>query len=367
MDPSDPRLPLVERIPRAWRNTLLVLLPSVALATLFLVARFTTDSPVLYSSPEDHFKYGSTGGERASGFPYWVWKALPSLFPEHLPGGAYQADTPYAPLGFLYEKNADGTYKDLRIGVSRRNVQGLDRVFLTCAICHAGTVRATARSTPRVVLGMPSNTVDLQAFQRFIFASATDERFTAARILGEIKKMDGLRDLGRLNERALRKVGITLMRDRLLLLRHRFQFVDREPDFGPGRVDTFNAPKVLLNFRMDLLPEREWVGNCDFPSIWLQAPKQGMRLHWDGNNDKVEERNRSAAFGTGSYPPTLDRPAMRRVEDWLKTLAARVQGFLQSGSREAAGRSIGHYSRSTTPSRPGARTFTRPIVPNAMA
>jgi hypothetical protein len=33
----------------------------------------------------------------------------------------------------------------------------------------------------------------------------------------------------------------------------------------------------------------------------------------------VEERNKSAAFGTGTTPPTLDRASIGRVEDWLLT------------------------------------------------
>jgi len=44
-----------------------------------------------------------------------------------------------------------------------------------------------------------------------------------------------------------------------------------------------------------------------------------MHLHWDGNNDSVEERNRSAAFGTGAVPTTLDRKAMTFIADWLKS------------------------------------------------
>ena len=35
-----------------------------------------------------------------------------------------------------------------------------------------------------------------------------------------------------------------------------------------------------------------------------------MQLHWDGNNTKVSERNRSAAFGTGATPPILDRASL---------------------------------------------------------
>src|SRR3546814_3841990 len=40
----------------------------------------------------------------------------------------------------------------------------------------------------------------------------------------------------------------------------------------------------------------------------------------DLNNSKVEERNKSAAFGTGTTPPTIDVAAIGRIEDWLLTL-----------------------------------------------
>src|SRR4029450_68265 len=33
----------------------------------------------------------------------------------------------------------------------------------------------------------------------------------------------------------------------------------------------------------------------------------------------VEERNKSAAFGTGTTPPTLDVQNIKRIEDWLLT------------------------------------------------
>jgi hypothetical protein len=73
---------------------------------------------------------------------------------------------------------------------------------------------------------------------------------------------------------------------------------------------------------MDNLPVEEQIGVCDFPSIWHQRQRQGMQLHWDGNNTSVEERNRSASFGTGAIPTTLDRPSIRRTEKWLYDEAA---------------------------------------------
>jgi mono/diheme cytochrome c family protein len=328
-----PRAPLIESIPARWRLPVAVVVALGVMAALYFTGRYFRDEPVTYDSPEEHFKYGSTGGERASGFPYWIWRVLPALFPEYLPGGKYLPETPLAPLGFIYEPG-----KDLPVGVSRRNVQGLDRVFLNCAVCHAGTYRESVTSRPEIVLGMPANTVDLQGFQQFLFDCATDERFTPDRLMAEIEKIGG--DLDWLNENALRKLGVFLMRDRLLLLRDRFRFLEREPDYGPGRVDTFNAPKVLMNFPMGKLPQREWVGLCDFPSIWLQRQREGMQLHWDGNNTSVQERNRSAAFGTGAYPPTLDRPLIRRVENWIMDARPKPFPFPIDQARAADGAKI---------------------------
>src|SRR3546814_20015689 len=91
-------------------------------------------------------------------------------------------------------------------------------------------------------------------------------------------------------------VAIALMRDRLLMLAGRFEPLMEYPQWGPGRVDTFNAAKVIFNFPIDDLPGHEKNAPSDFPSIWLQQPRQGMQLHWDGNNTRVEERNKSAAF-----------------------------------------------------------------------
>ena len=50
-----------------------------------LAWRFLEDMPVDYADIEDHFKYGSTGGERESGFSYWIWKALPSVCADQFP------------------------------------------------------------------------------------------------------------------------------------------------------------------------------------------------------------------------------------------------------------------------------------------
>jgi mono/diheme cytochrome c family protein len=65
-----------------------------------------------------------------------------------------------------------------------------------------------------------------------------------------------------------------------------------------------------------------------------------MELHWDGNNTSVDERNRSAAFGTGALPPTLDRPSLRRTEDWLLDAAPPAYPYPIDAALAAKGKPI---------------------------
>jgi hypothetical protein len=288
------------------RKILTLLLVAFAVLALYLYNRFATDVPVTYDDVEEHFKYGSTGGERVSGFPYWIWRVLPDVCAEHLPGKGYES------LGMLFEPG-----KDLPIGVSKRHVTGMDRVFLNCSGCHVSTVRETPTATPRIITGMPANRLNLMGFQNFFFNCAADAKFTPEFIVPAIQAAGG--DLDLLDRYLVYPVAIYLMRDRLFMLRQRFSFATTQPAWGPGRVDTFSFAKALFNFPFDRMPAREMLGTADFPSIWNQGPREGMQLHWDGNNTKVEERNKSAAFGTGTTPPTIDLAQIGRIEDWLVT------------------------------------------------
>src|SRR3546814_7404358 len=73
-------------------------------------------------------------------------------------------------------------------------------------------------------------------------------------------------NLGLLERRVIYPVAIALMRDRLLMLAGRFEPLMEYPQWGPGRVDTFNAAKVIFNFPIDDLPEHEKNAPSDFPS-----------------------------------------------------------------------------------------------------
>ena len=114
------------------RADLAVSAMTTAIAVLVAVVVFVwaimairADRPVTYAEITEHFKYGSIGSEpggsplRTIGGvlpPYWIFKALPSICSEKLPGG-------YASLGFVMEPG-----KDLPVGISRRRRLGIDQV-----------------------------------------------------------------------------------------------------------------------------------------------------------------------------------------------------------------------------------------------
>lgn len=275
----------------------------IALLLLFAGLRFGRDEPVVYADPVEHFKYGSTGGDRVMGFPKRVFLALPEICGEYLPGKGY------ASLGMIFEP-----VHDLPVGMTQRRHLGIDRTFLNCAVCHTSTVRVKADAKPVLVVGMGANTFNLMAFEKFINSCMRDVKFSAEYLVPVIEEQGGRLSL--LDRYVVYPVAIALMRDRVTTLMHRMRFTDAQPDWGPGRVDTFNSAKALFNFPIEQLPHEELLGTADFPTIWNQGKKTNMQLHWDGNNSRVEERNLNAAFGTGATPPSLDHAAMARIQAW---------------------------------------------------
>src|SRR5258706_1202511 len=100
-------------------------------------------------------------------------------------------------------------------------------------------------------------------------------------------------------------LAILIMRDRLLSIKSRFEWILREAEWGPGRVDTFNPPKApYFNYPEDSITDEDQNAAVNLPSVWNQRKKSGMHLDWDGNNADVIERNKNAAFSTESTTPT---------------------------------------------------------------
>jgi mono/diheme cytochrome c family protein len=306
--------------PWRWRFwTLLAIVVGVpVLVAVMLGMRFLPDRPVTYANIEEHFKYGSTGGERNAGFPLWIWKALPVVFADKLPQNGAAG---YEAFGMVYENDEHGRRRELPVGVMRRRNLGLDRVFVNCAACHTASAREAPDKPRKVYVGTGATHFDLGLFEKFFADIVVDERFTSGVLVPAVEKESGGR-LGWLDRYVVYPLAVFIMRERLLMLRDRFLPLKTET-WGPGRVDTWNSAKAGLSFVIAELPEHERRGAVDFPSIWNQRKRkhrddgEPMQLHWTGNNTAVEERNLSAAFGTGATPHTVDHAAIERLQDWL--------------------------------------------------
>ncbi len=76
----------------------------VAVIVIAAIAAYTlwdnlmrAEPDITYASVEDHYKYGAIGLGSDSRVPYWIWKVLPGMFPEKLPGPGG-----WASLGLIY-------------------------------------------------------------------------------------------------------------------------------------------------------------------------------------------------------------------------------------------------------------------------
>lgn len=322
----------------------LVALIGVVVAVFGVIAlwKYGQNRTPHYADIVEEFKYGSIGAEPNSGIPYRIWRALPTLFPDEF---AHRDD--YSAFGFLYENDGNGRPRDLPIGISQRTYHSIEVVWFNCATCHTGTVTASLtdpdgqqRSGRHIIPAMPSNNLDLYRFIRFLLDIGADERLSPDTLIPAINAT-GPR-LGCIEEAVYRYYLIPLLREGLVKRRSRLlPLLAQQPPWGPGRVDTFN-PYKLIQFSMplDSLQPDERIGTADFPSIFHQGPREGMHLHWDGNNTSLAERNLSAAIGAGVTPDTVDFDTIDRIANWLLQLRPPRSPYRPDPAAVARGRVI---------------------------
>ena len=313
---------LKSRARRRWGLVLAIVMLLLMLVGLVLAVvgaygaiRLQTNKTQAFDDPVLHFAHGSIGADEGSGLPYWVWKALPRLFPEQFNG---RLD--YSAFGFLYRHDENGEPEDLPIGISKRNYQGVDLVWFNCAVCHTGTWRTAEGAEPNLVAGMPANNFDIYRFIRFVLDAGVDERLAAETLIPTMQQAGA--KFGPFERLVWKLYVIPRVREGFIQRRTRLAaFIAEQNPWGPGRVDTFNPYKLVqMQTRYKALGASELHGASDFPAIFNQAPREGMELHWDGNNKSLAERNLSAALGAGVTVKSVDHKAIERVADWLQTL-----------------------------------------------
>jgi len=168
-----------------------------------------------------------------------------------------------------------------------------------------------------IVPGMPSNNLDLYRFIRFLLDAGADERLSPDSLILAMNKAGP--KLGWIEEKLYRYYVIPTLREGLLPRRSRLPPVfAQQPPWGLGRVDTFNPYKFIqANMPLSSLDPKELIGTADFPAIFDQRPREGMHLHWDGNNTSLDERNLSAALGAGVTPDSVDYDSIHRIATLL--------------------------------------------------
>ena len=144
-------------------------------ATWYKMFREVPQPEWITANGRTDFLYGSVGAERDAGMPYWIWLALPRIFPEYLPGPGG-----YASLGFPWEET-----REMPVGFSKKTA-GYVRVAGNCAVCHAYSQSNGPDEAPTVFAAGPGHTVEVQRLQTFFKQCAQDPRFNADIILDEV-------------------------------------------------------------------------------------------------------------------------------------------------------------------------------------
>ncbi len=115
------------------------------IVVLILFAWFVLLRPVAQPATNDPlrvFNHGSIGNETDQGLPYWIWRVLPTMFPEHLPGN----QDGYGAIGVYWVAG-----EELPGGFSKKTLGVIPRVAPNCAFCHApSATRAAFACTPTI-------------------------------------------------------------------------------------------------------------------------------------------------------------------------------------------------------------------------
>ena len=313
------------RLQSLWTVVAIVALAMGAIAGVIAYVKLYRAQPArVFASDEDHFLFGSIGTEREHGIPYWIWLVLPRIFPEHLPrpGG-------YAALGIASRQG-----EEMPVGFSRVTI-GYPRVGTNCALCYTARWRLRPAAPSTIVPAGPAHQTGAQEYRRFLIACASDERFNASTILGEIAKNYRLSLLDRT---LYRFFIIPSTRRRLLALEREGQWMHARTEWGRGRADVVNDVKFSLLKR----PADDTVGTADAVPLWNLRARDGKALFWDGLNSSLKETVLSSALAMGVPAGSLDDAAssLARVQNYISTARPPAYPFAVDETAAQQGRAV---------------------------
>jgi len=310
------------------------------IAIVIPLAWFVLLRPVAQPATNDPlqvFNHGSIGNESTQGIPYWIWRVLPTLFPEYLPGN----QDGYGSIGVYWVAG-----EELPVGFSKKTLGVIPRVAPNCAFCHQGSYRLHADDPATFVPAGAGTRVNIQGFLRFLTAIGRNkDRFTADKVMAAITAIYDMPLAERLlyryllipavgkgfEEQAIRFAWMDARLD--CSLDHRASD-DRSqkslrPDWGPGRIDPFN-PVKFFNLK---LPDDCTIGNSDIMPLWhldgLTDPSREYSLHWDGLSTSLQETAIAGAIGDGmNYQGyTGAKAALNTIIDFVRLQKAPPSPF----------------------------------------
>jgi hypothetical protein len=317
----------------------------------FVYDRFFREEFPVFASDSDHFKYGSIGNDGENGLPWLIWKALPALCPDLLPG-----PDGYASLGFVWESGH--SRNDAPVGISRARV-GFERAAINCAFCHLTVARIDTNASPIVYAGGPSNIIDVQGYQRFLSNCASDPRFTPDALLGVIEAEAPLS----FADRVLYKFLIIPQTQKALLdQKTQMSWTEKRPNWGAGRIDPFNPVK----FGMLHLTDDGTIGNSDMQPVWALDAREAIRknapLHWDGLNTSIHEVVVSSALGDGARGSKFFA-SIARMEQFLRTSRPPASPYKPDAALVKPGAAVFAENCAECHGKDGKRTLT--VIPLA--
>jgi hypothetical protein len=280
------------------------------IVVLIVFAWFVLLRPVAQPASNDPlqvFDHGSIGNETAQGLPYWIWRVLPTMFPDYLPGN----QDGYGSIGVNWLAG-----EELPVGFSKKTLGVIPRVAPNCAFCHQVSFRLHADDPSTFVPAGPGTQVNVQGFLRFLMQIGRDkDRFTPDKVMAAIA---AIYDMPLWERLLYRYLLIPAVGSALEEQAARFAWMESRPDcprpsWGPGRIDPFNPVKF---FNLGL-PDDCTIGNSDIMPLWdlsgLTDPTRQYSLHWDGLSTDLRETAISGAIGDGmtyqgyiGAEPTLD-------------------------------------------------------------
>jgi hypothetical protein len=162
---------------KAWTKIaiLAIVLGATGIALWYQLNHVSTQPAWMASTPQNRYFYGSVGAGKTRGIPYWMWLAMPRIFPEEMrvPGG-------YASLGMAWQEGIE-----MPVGFAKQRV-GYIRVSGNCALCHVMTKPSQPDQAPQILTSVAGSTTDIQPLLTFLQQCAADPRFNADEFFSEV-------------------------------------------------------------------------------------------------------------------------------------------------------------------------------------